>query len=82
MTGTGSAKCILILFIEVYLIYNVVLISAVQQSHSVIRTYSLLYSCYTYIFSFIFFSMIVYLRRLNTIPCALQQGLVVDPFCM
>ena len=31
-------------FIEVYLIYNILLISAIEQSDSVIRTYSFSYS--------------------------------------
>ena len=51
---------------EVWLIYNVVLVSSVQQRDSVIRiTYS-------------FF--IVYYRILNLIPCAIQQVLVVYLF--
>ena len=49
--------------IEVELIYNVVLISAVQQSDSVIHIYTLF---------FIFFSIMVYPRRLDRVPCALQ----------
>ena len=52
----------LIYFIEVQLIYNVVLISAVQQIDSVI---------YIYIY-FIFFSIMVYHRILNIVPCAIQ----------
>ena len=48
---------------EVQLIYNVVLISAIQQSDSVIHTY---------IFFFIFFSITVYHRVLNIVPCAIQ----------
>ena len=48
---------------EVELIYIVVLISAVQQSESVIHIH---------VFFFIFFSMMVYSRILNTVPCALQ----------
>ena len=49
-------------FIEVLLIYNVVLISAVQQSDSVICIY---------IFFFIFFHMVCY-RILNIVPCAIE----------
>ena len=47
------------------------LISAVQQSDSVIHIYTLF---------FIFFSIIVYYRILNIVPCAIQQDLVVYPF--
>ena len=51
---------------EVWLIYNVVLVSSVQQRDSVIRiTYS-------------FF--IVYYRILNLVPWAIQQVLVVYIF--
>ena len=53
----------LIYLIEVYLIYNVVLISTVQQSDSVMHRY---------IFFFIFFSIMVYYRILNIVPCAIQ----------
>ena len=63
--------------IDVQLIYIVVLISAVQQSDSVI--YICIYLCvyiYTYIyiytFFFIFFSIVVYHSILNIIPCAPQ----------
>ena len=59
-------------FIDVYLIYNVVLISAIQQCDSVTHTY-------IYTFFFIFFSIMVYLRILNIVPCALQQDLVAYP---
>ena len=43
------------------MIYSVVLISAVQQSDSVIHLYT---------FFFIFFSIMVYARILNIVPCA------------
>ena len=46
------------------MIYNVVLISAIKQSHSVIHTY---------IF-FIFFSILVYHRILNIVPCAIPRA--------
>ena len=49
-------------FIEVQLIYNVVLISAVQQSDSFIHIHA---------FFFIFFSIMVYHRILNIVPCAI-----------
>ena len=59
-----------IYFTEVQLIYNVVLISAVQQSDSVIWT-----------LFFIFFSIMVDHRILNIVPCAIQQDLVVYYNC-
>ena len=49
-------------FIEIYLSYNVVLISTVQESNSAI--------CICKPF-FIFFSIMVYHRVLNRFPCAL-----------
>ena len=52
-----------IYFMEVQLIYNVVLVSGVQQNDSVIHTYT---------FFFIFFSIMVYHRIVNVVPCALQ----------
>ena len=58
---------------EVELIYNVVLVSGVQQSDSVIH------EC-IYIFFFRFFSIIGYYKILRTVPCALQQVLVVYLF--
>ena len=54
---------ILFYFIEVQLTYNVVFISAVQQSDSVIHIYT---------FFFIFFSIIFYHRILDIVPCAIQ----------
>ena len=44
-------------------IYNVVLISASEQSDS---------ATHMYMFFFIFFSIMVYLRILNIVPCAIQ----------
>ena len=52
-----------IYFIEVQLIYNVVLISTIQQSDSIIHMYA---------FCFIFFSIMVYHRILTITPCAIQ----------
>ena len=52
------------------MIYNVVLISAVQQSDLVI---------YMYIF-FIFIFVMVYHRILNIVLCGLQWDLVFYPF--
>ena len=51
------------------MIYNVVLISAVQQSDSV-----------DFFFFFIFFSIMVYHRIVNIVPCILQEDLCVYPF--
>ena len=53
----------LIYFIEVELIYNVVVVSGLQQSDSVIHIYT---------FSFIFFSIMAYYRILNIVPCTIQ----------
>ena len=50
------------IFVEVLLIYNVVSISTVEQSDSVIHVYT---------FFFIFFSIMVYHRILNIVPCAI-----------
>ena len=52
-----------VLIIEVLLIYNVVLVAGVQQSDSGI---------YVYAFFFIFFSIMVYYRTLNIVPCAIK----------
>ena len=49
------------IFIEVQLIYNVVLVSGVQHSDSVV-----------YIFFFIFFFIMAYYRILNIVPCAIH----------
>ena len=59
-TPSGFLKLTLI---GVYLLYNVVLISTVQKSDSVIHLYTLF---------FIFFLIMVYHKILNTIPCAIQ----------
>ena len=49
------------------LIYNVVLVSGIQQNDSVIHIYM-----YIYIFFFRFFSIIGYYKILNIVPCAIQ----------
>ena len=54
--------------IDVQLIYIVVLISAVQQSDSVV---------YAYISFFRFFSLIGYYKILSIVPCAIQKILVI-----
>ena len=56
-----------IFFIEIQLIYNVVLLSSVQQSASFIHIY---------IFFFRLFSIIGYYKILNIVPCATQYVLV------
>ena len=54
------------LFVQVELTYNIVLISAVQRSDSVIHIYIL----------FIFFSIMVYHKMLNMVPCAVGQDML------
>ena len=51
--------CLCFFLIEVELIYNSVLVSGVQQSDSVIYTYTFL------------FSIIGYYKVLNVVPCAI-----------
>ena len=53
----------LIYFIEVCLIYSVVVISTVQQSDSLIHLYALF---------FLLFSIMACPRILNEVPCAIQ----------
>ena len=60
--GSPCGQCeVLFTFTEVYLIYNKVLISSVQQNDSVIHKH---------IFFFIFFTIMVYYRMLSIAPCA------------
>ena len=59
--------------IEVQLIYSVVLISAVQESDSVMHIY--IFSC-IYICIYIFFSIMVYQRILNVVAYAIQKTLL------
>ena len=54
--------------IKVKLVYNVVLIPAVQKSDSVIHLYALF---------FILFSITVSHRTVNVVPCAMQWAVVV-----
>ena len=56
-------------FIEVWLIYNVMLVSGVQ--HSDLDMYLYIFT-HTHIFFFRFFSPIGYYKILSTVPCALQ----------
>ena len=64
----------IIFLIEVWLIYNVILVSIVQQIHSYI--YTCMYMLYIYIFSFRSFSIIGYYKTLSVVPYAVQQVLV------
>ena len=74
--GSGKSSFLFlfkIYFFEVQLIYNVVLVCGIQQSDSVSYIYMCLYIyIYIYIFFFIFFSIVVYYRILNIVPCAIQ----------
>lgn len=49
------------------LIYNIVLVSDVQQSDLIIHIY-----VYTSVFFFSFFSIIGYYKIANIVPCAIQ----------
>ena len=51
------------------MLYNVVLVSAVQRSDSS-----------SHIVSFIVFSVMIYHRILNIAPCAIEYDFVVYPF--
>ena len=57
-------------FIEVQLIYNVVLISAVQPSDSGVYIHSVCVCVYT-LFKTLF-PTVVYYKILNIVPCAIQ----------
>jgi len=63
--------CVFYFSIEAQLVYNGVPISAVQQSDSVTHIHTLFK---------IVFSIVVHPRRLDIVPCALQQDLMVYPF--
>ena len=63
-------------FIEVQLIYNVVLVSGVQQSDPVLYMYAYVY---IYIF-FRFFSIVGYYKILKIVLCTIEQVLVVYLF--
>ena len=62
--------------IEVELIYNVVLVSRVQQSDSVLYIYIYIYT-HTHTHSFSFFSIMIFYKILNTVCCTIQWDLVV-----
>lgn len=63
-------------FIEVHLIYNIVLISLAQQSGSVLylytHTYIYILYVYIYICIFKFFSIIIHNKISNIVPYAIQ----------
>ena len=57
---------------NIYIYFNV-LITVVQQSNSVLHIYIIYTYIYIYIHSFlIFFSIMIYHRILNIVPCAIQ----------
>jgi len=60
-----------LLKIDVWWIYSVVFVSGVQQVDSGIPCIS--------VFFFIFFSVTVFYRILNRVPCAIQEDLVAYP---
>ena len=60
-----------LLKIDVWWIYSVVFVSGVQQVDSGIPRRR--------VFFFIFFSVTVYYRILNRVPCAIQEDLVAYP---
>ena len=62
LQGTCDLSVVLFFKTEVYLIYNVMFNSAVQQSDLVMHRYTFL----------IFLSIMVYHRMLNVVPSALQ----------
>ena len=68
MTTGKETEVFFLYFTEVQLIYNVVLISAVQQRDSVRHIHT---------FFFIFFSTIVKHRILNIAPCAYSWTLFI-----
>ena len=61
-----SALVLVFFFLGVELIYSVVVVSGVQHSDSVVCVCS---------FPFTFFSILVYYKILNMVPCAIQQDL-------
>ena len=63
---------------HVELIYNVVLVPAVQLSDSVIHIY-ICVCVYIYVLFYILFIM-AYHSILNIVPCAIQEDFVVYPF--
>ena len=73
----GRNKACIFLKNLLLLVYNVVLISIVQQGDSVIHIYIYIYmNLYIH---FIFFLILFYQRLLNMVSCAIQQDLVVYP---
>ena len=54
-------------------------LSKLAYSAALISFYSKLTQLYMNAFFFLLFSATVYLRRLDIVPCAIHQGLVVYP---
>ena len=67
--GNPSSFLFLFYFVEVWLIYNVGFISAVQPSDSL----------YIYIHSYSYFFIMIYRRILDIAPSAIRQDLVAHP---
>ena len=61
------------------MVYNIVLVFGVLQIDLIIYIYI---DTYIHIYFFVFFSITVYYRILNIIPCVTQEDLVVYPFYM
>ena len=57
------------------MIYNVLSIFAVQQSDPVIHIYMYIYTL-TYVLFLILSSILFYHKRLDIVPCAVQQDLI------
>ena len=62
--GGGGCLASFYFLLEVYLIYNAMLVSGIQQSDSVIHTYVCIF--------FRFFSLIGYYKILSIVPCTIQ----------
>ena len=60
------------ILVEIQLVYNIVLVSGIQQSDSVIHIHNL----------FRLFSIISYYKILNILPCAIRQVLVLTQLCL
>ena len=68
-------------FIEVYLIYSIVLVYDVQRSVLSLPTHTHTHTHLLFIYMYIFtFTSMVYYRILNTISCAIQEILVIYLF--
>ena len=70
----GTWVFLIVLLVHLWNLFNVVLISAIRQSDSVIHTHT---HTHTHISFFKFFSIMVYPGILNIVPCAIQEDPVV-----